>query len=89
MNSLEPMNYVPDQDLYHPPPVINMSALESSITGDPLQSIADAIKSLTYGEMITLAKGIASHLPGNSLDTQAIANVLHQWSTTHGTPRAT
>lgn len=83
MNSLEP--YQANQDMYHKARnVVSMDRLSEAIeefTRRPLQDIADALRSLTYGEMITLATEISSLI---NLDPHGFAAVLHKWSTTHG-----
>lgn len=88
MNSLEP--YQANQDMYHKARnIVSMDRLSEAIeefTRRPLQDIAAALRSLTYGEMITLATEISSLI---NLDPHGFAAVLHKWSLTHGTPGPT
>jgi hypothetical protein len=72
--------YHPDQSLYHPrgpATYVNTEALAMSIA-DPLTQIADAIRRLTYGEMVRLAAEISG---SGELSPQSLPDTLHKWST--------
>lgn len=69
--------------------LLNMKKLEQDLNRNRLDEIAQLVRDLTYGEMMTFAKAVADivaaqHIEIGSLTDDAMASVLHRWSTNNG-----
>lgn len=62
-------------------PGINLHKLEDELTRNRLSEIATLVRSLTYGEMMELARAIWNIRPDGTVDQQSLPMMLHLWST--------
>jgi hypothetical protein len=78
----------PDNDYYGDEPAgglmdsgINLHKLEGELTRNRLNEIATLVRSLTYGEMMELARAIWQIRPEGAVDKESLPMMLHLWST--------
>jgi len=63
---------------------VNPHKLEKELGRRPLDEIAEALRTLTYGEMMELAASMWKVNPdGSSLTEHNLPAVLYRWSTSH------
>jgi hypothetical protein len=68
---------------------INLTKFEDDLNRNPLDEIATLVRALTYGEMMELAQAIWKIRPEGAIDQQSLPMMLHLWSTSADSDRAT
>ena len=76
------VDYIDEDDLLTEEPEINLRKLETALTRDRLTEIAILVRTLTYGEMMELARAIWKIRPDGSstIDQNSLPMMLHLWS---------